>query len=86
MKDYPKIIIVMLIAISAFALIVCMVKAIPESSSSSEPVAEVSPTEAPAQLITVTAYCPCGICCGRFSDGITASGVRAVGRICAAPP
>lgn len=26
------------------------------------------------QKFTVTAYCPCEICCGRFSDGITASG------------
>ncbi len=25
-------------------------------------------------LFTVTAYCPCEACCGRFSDGITASG------------
>ena len=26
------------------------------------------------QLIRVTAYCPCEKCCGRWSDGITASG------------
>ncbi len=23
---------------------------------------------------TITAYCPCGICCGEWADGITASG------------
>ena len=27
-----------------------------------------------AEVVRVTAYCPCRICCGRFSDGITASG------------
>ncbi len=33
----------------------------------------------------VTAYCPCKKCCGRFSDGITASGKPAKGKIVAAP-
>ena len=39
-----------------------------------------------AITMRVSAYCPCEICCGPFADGITASGVPAVGRICAAPP
>lgn len=34
----------------------------------------------------VTAYCPCPRCCGRYADGITASGVPARGRLVAAPP
>jgi 3D (Asp-Asp-Asp) domain-containing protein len=36
-------------------------------------------------IATVTAYCPCEECCGESSDGITASGVEAVGKLCAAP-
>lgn len=59
-----------------------------EDTASNEP--EKPPSEAVAQqsdsLWRVTAYCPCEKCCGRFSDGITASGVPAVGRIIAAPP
>ena len=26
---------------------------------------------------TITAYCPCAKCCGKFADGITASGLKA---------
>ncbi len=35
---------------------------------------------------TVTAYCPCEKCCGKWSDGITASGKPAEGFFVAAPP
>lgn len=36
---------------------------------------------------TITAYCPCGICCGKYADGITASGTVATeGRTCAVDP
>ena len=34
----------------------------------------------------VSAYCPCEKCCGRFADGITASGAVAEGFFVAAPP
>ena len=34
----------------------------------------------------VTAYCPCSKCCGKFADGVTASGRPAEGFIVAAPP
>ena len=34
----------------------------------------------------VTAYCPCAKCCGPRASGVTASGLPARGRLCAAPP
>ena len=40
-----------------------------------------------AELMTVTAYCPCRRCCGVFADGITASGKPVTtngGKFCAA--
>ena len=37
-------------------------------------------------IMNVSAYCPCEICCGKWADGITASGKPARGHICAAPP
>ena len=49
------------------------------------------PSVAPAPLLrtfTVTAYCPCRRCCGRWADGITASGWPVTvngGRFVAAP-
>lgn len=36
-------------------------------------------------LTRVTAYCPCEICCGEHSDGITASGKKAMPGMIAAP-
>ena len=47
-------------------------------------------TENPATFeiikMNVSAYDVGECCCGEFADGITASGVPAVGLICAAPP
>ena len=37
------------------------------------------------RTMKVTAYCPCSKCCGYGSPGITASGVRAIGFMVAAP-
>ena len=34
----------------------------------------------------ITAYCPCGECCGRWADGVTASGLPAVPGIVAVDP
>lgn len=35
---------------------------------------------------TVTAYCPCAKCCGKWSDGLTASGIPAGPGIVATDP
>ena len=35
--------------------------------------------------MNASAYCPCGLCCGKWSDGITASGKPATGKLIAAP-
>lgn len=37
-------------------------------------------------LMEVTAYCPGSCCCGKYADGITASGFPATGTLVAAPP
>ena len=78
---------------SAIIVTVCMIGFIAcigiakvyKLSSQPEPVAEVAPTTLPAQLMNVSAYCPCEKCCGKFADGFTASGVPAAGKIAAAP-
>lgn len=37
--------------------------------------------------VEATAYCPCSICCGKYADGYTATGIKAVeGRTCAVDP
>ncbi len=60
--------------------IFCILANTPESVKD-EPLA----TEGYFVDMNVSAYCPCEKCCGRFADGIIASGVPAVGLIIAAP-
>ncbi len=43
-------------------------------------------TQTSGVTFEVTAYCPCELCCGKWADGITASGEYAEGFFVAAPP
>ena len=42
--------------------------------------------ESTAELYTVTAYCPCTVCCGKWSGGPTASGKMPVAGVTIAGP
>lgn len=59
------------------------------SSSSCGGLQEATPQQTPIYVyyvdMIVTAYCKNSCCCGDFADGITASGVPAVGKLIAAP-
>ena len=51
-----------------------------------KPIIKIVPSERrTADLWRVTAYCSGSCCCGRFADGITASGKPAKGKLIAAP-
>jgi 3D (Asp-Asp-Asp) domain-containing protein len=61
------------------------------ASAAFAPMIKNSKANKPEYIIkhfTVTAYCPCVKCCGRFADGITASGhkIKAGDKFAAAPP
>jgi 3D (Asp-Asp-Asp) domain-containing protein len=77
------------IAIATILLSITMV--IPtDSSTVAEPISVAETTtefietttepqpQTKTMLVEATAYCPCVKCCGKWSDGITASGVKAV--------
>lgn len=58
-------------------------------AASAAPVAPDKPRSFVTKRMRVTAYCPCEKCCGKFSDGITASGKAVTyngGKFVAAPP
>ena len=56
----------------------------PEQEEISEPNDPPAVSRAVYKRMRVTAYCPHECCCGDFADGVTASGVPAVGLIIAA--
>ena len=59
----------------------------PAHTNFSSPSSEVASIKSATFLMNISAYCICEKCCSKkWADGITASGVPATGRICAAPP
>ncbi len=58
------------------------------TNEGAENILELLPSGQAEQAIeyNVSAYCPCSKCCGKWADGITASGSPAVGFLVAAPP
>lgn len=58
----------------------------PAHTNFSSPSSEVASIKSATFIMDVSGYDTCDPCCAPYNDGITASGVPAVGRICAAPP
>ena len=68
------------------AVVIFLQSADPVSINFSSPSSEVASDLSATFTMNVSAYCAGECCCGKWADGFTASGVPAVGRICAAPP
>lgn len=73
-----------IIALIVFNIMVCVGWYADKAQTDPIPAPD-GPVQAVTTTYRVTAYCPCKICCGRFSDGITASGAKAEGKLIAAP-
>ena len=58
----------------------------PPTGQASTAQAELPQSPVRSELWRISAYCICSRCCGKWSDGITASGKPAVGKLIAAPP
>ena len=84
MKNYPKALLIMVLAIATFAITIAFCNAFHPSSEATS----ASDTSADVRLYRVTAYCPCRKCCGKWADGYTASGhkIESGDLIVAAPP
>ena len=72
-----------LLILNNIILVFCCIYIGTDLISSPQPVTETSTV---AGVYKVTAYCPGSCCCGKYADGITASGKPAVGLVVAAPP
>jgi len=73
----------------AWVLVACVRECYPAGPASrpaTRPAATSRPADMSLGVYRVTAYCPCRRCCGRFSDGVTASGKPAAGKLIAADP
>lgn len=63
------------------------IQAIPLPKKVEEPVVEVEPELVSLGEFKITHYCPCSKCCGKWADGITATGTTAEeGRTIAVDP
>ncbi len=56
------------------------------SGQTAEKAVNIPQNQAQGELWRITAYCKGSCCCGKWSDGITASGAKAEGKLIAAPP
>jgi len=88
-SDSESILMICIICFILFAGIL-FVSLIPNSPSFRVAGAEPDETNSPVReslgFFTVTAYCPCSQCCGKWSDGMTTSGhyIQKDDRFCAA--
>lgn len=81
---------VLIVVITVLALIILYTYPNKEREGSAtgqtpEKRAEIPLNPVQSKLWRITAYCPCVKCCGKWSDGITASGKPAQSKLIAAP-